>query len=140
MIDTIYDEIRKKLLALKLKEAKEYFDIDNIPDSLSDNTFVIAPVELDAGNSIKSAKTTKIIGLTAGFKINLAMRLPANNIITKMKTTLVVVENILKGILSIVVGEDEKDLVAFAGSSFTVDGDKLIYEIDFNVNYRIKNY
>ena len=140
MIDTIYEEIRTVLLGLKIKEAKEYFDIENIPDSLADNSFVIAPIEMDAGNSIKSAESVKVIGVKAGFKIYLSMLLPVNNIIQKMKSTAVVVENILKGILSIVVGEDEKDLITFAGSSFNTDGKKLIYEINFEINYRVNNF
>ena len=140
MIDKIYEEIRTVLLGLKLNEAKEYFDFDNIPDSLADNSFIISPVIFeDNGNSIQTSDTTVVIGLTAGFKINLSMKLPVNNIVNELKTTLVVVENILKGILSIVVGEDEKDGITFAGSSFIVDNNKLIYEINFNIDYRINN-
>jgi hypothetical protein len=140
MIDTIYEEIRDVLLGLKLKEAKEYFDFDNIPESLTDNAFTIAPIEFGLGNSIKSAENVKIIGLVSSFKINLAMSLSANNIISKMKTTLIVVENILKGILAITVGEDEKDLINFVSAPYTVESKQLIYEINFDINYRIKNY
>ncbi len=94
---------------------------------------------LGAGNSIKTAENVKVIGLVAGFKINLGMILPANNIIQKMLSAAVMVEKILKAILKIIVGEDEKDLITFAGSEPLVDGDKLIYEISFDINYRVNN-
>ena len=139
MIDTIYEEIRLKLLALKLKEAKEYFDFDNIPDSLTDNTFIISPIEFDPGDSIKTASKTVVIGLESGIKVSYAVRLPANEIINKLKRTMVMLENILKAILSITVGSDEKDVLDFAGSPYRLDGDKLIYEINFNLDYRINN-
>jgi hypothetical protein len=139
MIDTIYEEIRAVLLGLKLKEAKEYFDNDNVPDSLSDNTFTIGAVELAEGNSIKTAENIKVAGLIATFKINLAMRLPANNIINKMKLTGVKVEDIIKGIVGITVGEDEKDIITFIDAPSNVEGDKLTYEINFGISYRINN-
>ena len=138
-IDVIYEEIRAILLDLKLKEAKEYFDFDNIPDALSDNTFCISPFEFNEGNSIRTSSQVAIIGTVAGIKINLSMKLPVNNIIQKLKSTLLIITNILKGILAMTMGEDEKDLIIFTGAPYTIEGDKLIYEISFNLNYRIKN-
>ena len=138
--NNIYDDVRNILVGLKLKEAKEYFDLENIPDSLADNSFVISPFELSEGNNISTSQSVKIIGIIAGIKIYLSFKLPANRIINKMKTSSTIVENVIKGILGITVGEDEKDLFAFAGSNPLVEGDKLIYEINFNASYRIKNY
>ena len=138
-IDKIYEEIRLILLGLKLKEAKEYFDFDNIPDSLADNSFCLSPFAFSPGESIKTSTQIVIIGSIAGIKINLSMQLTANNIIQKLKSTMIIVTNIMKGILAITIGEDEKDLFTFQGAEPKIEDNKLIYEINFNLNYRIKN-
>lgn len=138
-IDTIYETIRAIILGLKIVEAKEYFDFDNIPDSLADNSFCISPFEFDNGNSIKTAQQIVIIGSVANIKINLSMQLGADNIIQIMKSAMRKVTDIMKGILGITIGEDEKDLFTFEGASYKIENNKLIYEINFNLNYRIKN-
>lgn len=139
-IDIIYEEIRTVLLGLKFKEAKMYFDFDNIPDSMLDNTFIISPVALDPGDLDTPDNRLPIFNLKAKFKINLSVKLSANNVIQKMKSASLNIENIIKGILAIVCGEDEKDKIEFTGSDFEVnEGTDIIYEINFDLNYRIKN-
>ncbi len=140
-IGVIYQEIRQVLLDLKFKEIKENFDVENIPDSLADNSFFISPFGFDLAGTVKTSDTTVIIGLSASIKLNLMMQLPANNIIEKLKTTMVKVENILKGILGIIVGEDEKDAIELVNiPEPTIENNKLIYELNFNLTYKIKNF
>ena len=67
------------------------------------------------------------------------MQLGADNIIQIMKSAMRKVTDIMKGILGITIGEDEKDLFTFEGASYKIENNKLIYEINFNLNYRIKN-
>lgn len=139
LIGDIYEEIRRILQGLKIKEAKEYFDSDNIPDNLADNSFIIAPFEFGAGDSITDSTHTVIVGLMASIAINLSFQLPANNKAEKMKSVLLVIQNIIKGVLGIITGEDEKNFFTFIDAPFRIDGSKLIYTINFNLSYRIKN-
>ncbi len=141
MIDTIYEEVREKLLGLDLKEAKEYFDFDNVPDSLTDKTFNIAPIPLLPGDfSPPSTELPQILNLKAEFKINLSMNFPADNIINTLKITGTLIEDIIKAILLIPVGSNEKDRIDFAGSDFQIKQNSLIYDINFDLNYRITNF
>ncbi len=138
-IDDIYDEISRVLKNLKIKESKEYFDIDNVPDSLADNTFMIKPVDISESAFGVADTRIPLFPLKGEFKINLSYKLPANNIIAKMKSVLLVVESIIKNVLVITVGQNEKDSIKFNSANHTIEKSLLIYEISFDVNYRIKN-
>ena len=138
-IDIIYEEIRAVILALNIKEAKEYFDFDNIPDSLTDNAFVLAPFDFDQGDFKRPDNRYPVYNLKAAIKVNISYVLPSNNIIQTMKVLMKKVEDIIKAILAITTGEDEKDNIIFNSANSRVDGNKLIYEILFNLNYRVKN-
>jgi hypothetical protein len=139
-IDDIYEELRALMLDLNFKEAKEYFDRDNIPDSLADNSFIIAPMPIDPGElAVPQAGTIQVFNLKPTFLIDIGFDLPANNIIAKMKTVLLKVESIIKAVLAVVVSEDEKDRIVFAGAVPFVSGTSLVYEIGFDIDYRIKN-
>jgi hypothetical protein len=140
-IDDIYEEIRSVLLGQSLKESKEYFDFDNIPDSLSDKSFIIAPVPLDPGDLATPDDRLPLWNLNAKFKIFISMKLPGNNITQKLKSSLLTIEGIIKGILSIVCGQDEKDSIVFDGMPDPVvnNSQDIIFEMNFNLNYRIKN-
>ena len=140
MIDKIYEDIREKLLGLSLIEAKEYFDFDNIPESLTDKTFNISPMPLLPGDFLPpSTRLPQLINLKAEFKINLSMDLPADNIINTVKITGTLIEDIIKTILNISVGGNEKDQITFVGSDFQIKQNSLIYDINFDLNYRITN-
>lgn len=138
-IGVIFEEVRAVILALKIKEGKEYFDFDNIPDSLTDNAFVIAPINFGQGDYKRPDNRIPLYNLKADIKVNISYVLPANQITQTMKTLMVKVEDIIKAVLAIATGEDEKDNIIFVSADSKVDGTKLIYEIIFNLNYRVKN-
>lgn len=144
MIDTIIEEIRDNLKSIKLKESEEWFDTGNAPDSIIDNCFVIAPVNLEPGDLSGAQNRTgfqdKIINLAYPLKLFYSKKIPANDMIQVQKDSALQVENIIKSILSIEVGSNDKDSISFVGASPGPVGNAWVYEIDFNINYRIKNF
>lgn len=141
MINNVYTDIRNALNGLSLKESKEYFSFEEVPDSLSDNTYMISPIEFDESDEGNIGVSQKIImiGIISKFKIMFFTKLPANNILDKMLLTVEKIENIVKAILGLTIGEDEKDFISFAGATPEVNNQSLVYEINFTVNYRISN-
>jgi len=143
MIDSIYDEIVQKLEDQNLSKNKEYFDMDNVPDSVVDKSFSIAPINFDEGDfetpQNKRSFQGKIINLKALMKIYIARKIPAKDYNSENKNISSKNEDIIKSVLSIGVGSDEKDQILFAGSSSVFAGTVLISEIDFNIDYRINN-
>lgn len=140
MIEKIYEEIKLKLLALKLNEAKEYFDMNNVPDSLSDKGFNINLINFDSGGLSESSTKRfdgKIINLKSLLKINLSYKLTADNVSQKLKDISVMTENIIKTILSIDVGSNEKDKIEFVGSISSLESGLIITEINFEIDFRI---
>jgi len=143
MIDSIYDEIVQKLEDQNLSKNKEYFDMDNVPDSVVDKSFSIAPINFEEGDfetpQNKRSFQGKIINLKALMKIYIARKIPAKDYNSENKNISSKNEDIIKSVLSIGVGSDEKDQILFAGSSSVFAGTVLISEIDFNIDYRINN-
>lgn len=138
MIDNIYDQVRAKLINLKLKEAPEYFDKDNVPDSLTDRGFCIGPIEFDIGDRLEPrTPQPRILNIGAIFKIFLSIKLPANKWSQRNKDLSTLQESIIRNILSIEVGSNEIDDISYTGSSDPiVEGNILIAEVDFRINYR----
>ncbi len=142
MIEKIYEEIRLKLLALKLNEAKEYFDMNNVPDSLADKGFNINLINFDGGEYTESSTKKfngKIIQLKSLVKINLSYKLTADNVNQKLKDISIMTENIIKAVLSIDVGIGEKDKIEFVGSVSSLEKGLIITEINFEISFRILN-
>ncbi len=141
MIDKIINDIVSELNKLKLKQSKEWFDTENVPDSIIDNSFVIAPVALGpgglAGTNNKSAFERRILNVEFPLKIFYSNKIKANNITQLIKDSGLGVENIINSISSMDVGDNEKDSISFVGSTPTVIGNVLVNEINFNINYRI---
>lgn len=136
MIDNIYDEIRTELLKLKLKEAKDYFDIENIPDSIIDDSFTMGLLDIEPGTRAEPKNNIPVFNLLGTLRINIAKKIPADNIIKTMKLLTLKIQEIVNFVLLIDVGSDEKDDINFVGSASTVEGTILVAEITFNFNYR----
>ena len=140
MIETIYEEIRVKLLALDLIEAAEYFDMDNVPDSMADGSFCLGLVNMEPGDYAGATSQRfggNIMNLKSLFKINVSYGMTADNVIQKAKDGAVMVENVIMAVLALTVGSNEKDKINFVGSSSAVKGSAIITEINFGIDYRI---
>lgn len=143
MVENIINDIKDKLNGLKLKISKEWFDSENVPDSIIDNSYIIAPIVLSPGDLSGAQNRTgfksRIINLSYSLKIFYSKKIPANNLLQLTIDNGKSVEDIIKSILSIGVGSDEKDSINFVGSVPSVIGNVLVNEIDFSINYRINN-
>lgn len=138
----IYDDIRDALLKLKLKESSEYFNLDNIPDSLTDKGFTINLIDFESssyGEVSTKQFNGKIISLKAMIKINICFRLTANQRIQKLKDSSELIGNIIKSLLSINVGNNEKNKIEFVGSNSITENNLIVSEINFEVDFRLLN-
>lgn len=143
MIEKVLNDIRDELKKLKIKENTEFFDIESVPDSISDNSFLIAPVPLNPGDlsgvNNRTGYKGRTINLSTPLKILYSRKNTAHNLFKVGVDSAEKVEAIIKSLLSIGVGGNEKDSISFVGSNPTVIGAVLVTEIDFNINYRITN-
>ncbi len=142
MIDKIIKEFITSLNALKLKQSREWFDMENVPDSLIDNCYVIVPIPFNPGESVgtesRNRFSQRIKQTTVPITIFYSQKTPANNLSEFVGSNAVKVEQIISSLTSIAVGADEKDNISFVGSAPSVVGKVLINKIDFNINYRIQ--
>lgn len=142
MIDKIMGEIINSLDVLKLKQSKEWFDMENVPDSLIDNCYVIAPFPFNPGESVgtesRNRFSQRIKQAAVPMTIFFSQKVSTNNLSKFVGANGEKVEQIISSLVSIVTGADEKDNISFVGSAPSVVGKVLINKIDFNINYRIQ--
>jgi hypothetical protein len=141
MIKKVLNDITSELKKLKLKESREWFNSENVPDSVIDDSYTIQFINLSNGDLIgaqnRSGFRNRIINLSFPLKIYYARKIKANDMLKLNIDSAERVETIIKAILSIEVGSNEKDSISFVGSSPAKVGNVLVHEIDFNINYRI---
>jgi len=142
MIKDIYDSIRIILKKTGLRESKVYFDLDNVPDSLTDKSFIISemvPVSGDYSDpDNKDGFQGSIINVKSAMKIFISKNISMNNVGDDLRYISAMVETIIKKMISIEVGTT-LDNVRFVGSNSFQNGVVLVTEIDFDINYRINN-
>lgn len=139
MIRNIYDDIDGKLHELDLIPAREYFDFENIPDSLADKSYFLSVPQLENGDFAGASSRTQIFNLKGRFKINFCRKLTADKIGDFIISAVEMVEGIIKKILSLTTGTDEKDRIFFSDSISVMRNGYMVFEINFNFNYRITN-
>lgn len=143
MIRDIYDTIKKELLKLDLKESKEYFDLEGSPDSLTNNSFIIKPIDFNPGEFAetqnKSQFNKAIINLQPVFIILISKKITANHRNEINIDLATIKENIIKALMKITGGVGELDKIGFTGSTSAEAGVNLISELNFVIDYRINN-
>lgn len=137
MIENVYKKIKTELIDLNLMETKDFFDSENIPDSLIDKSFLILPCVLSNGDYSGSSTSIPILNVSALIGINIYRKIPVNKLNDSIINASVMVEKVIKNITSIVVGENELDKIEFAGADVTITSTFIVYAVNFNCNYRI---
>lgn len=137
MIEKIYKDITEKLISLNLKPAQEFFSEDNIPDTLLDDSFIIKPFDLENGDYSGASTDMRIFNIAVMSRIALFKKLAVNKVNEIILSNNKKVEDIIKSVLSIGVGSNEKDRIAFQSASAVVKGNSIIVELSFRFNYRI---
>ena len=140
-IREIFDDIQQAVKDQGLRISSDFFSSENIPDSLKDDVFVIAPIPLEAGDMAEPNDRLPFWNIKTGVGVNVSFQFPANNVLTAIKELAYKVESIIKAVLSIDCGGNEKDSIVFVDATPSIEKENtlLIYEINFSLNYHIKN-